>query len=106
MSDHKEAPYTLGEDGFPTSWGEAEHTVYDRVRAFVADAADVSIEDVEPSANIFEELKIDSLGLVLILVNLEDEFKVPRVDDDSEAAMQLLTPIDIVEFAMDAGGLR
>jgi acyl carrier protein len=103
MTDH---PREVGPDGLPATWGDAERAVYERVKVFVADAADVSIEQVRPGVNIFEELNVDSLGLVLILVNLEDEFEVPQVEDDREAGKKLLTPIDIVEFAMDAAGLR
>lgn len=106
MTDEIEERSALGRDGLPVHWGEQERHVYDRVMAFVADAADVDIDAVTPSINIFEELKVDSLGLVLILVNLEDEFEIPRVEDDREAGKQLLTPIDIVEFALETAGMK
>lgn len=95
-----------GADDLPVAWGDPERTVYERVKVFVADAADVALEQVLPGLNIFEDLKVDSLGLVLILVNLEDEFGVPQVENDQETGRNLLTPIDIVEFAMEAAGLR
>lgn len=106
MSESQRTGADLGGDGLPPSWGDAERHVYERVRAFVADAADVAIEDVTPNINIFEGLKVDSLGLVLILINLEDEFNVPKIEDDRAVNEQLQTPIDIVEFAMKAAGMR
>lgn len=100
------AGLALGNDGLPTGWSEVERAVYERVRCFVADAADVEPERVTPSVNIYEELKVDSLGLVLILVNLEEEFNIPQAEDDREAAERLRTPSDIVEFAVNAARLR
>jgi acyl carrier protein len=106
MSELQDGSPKIGTDGLPLAWGDAERHVYLRVRAFVADAADVPLDKVTPSINIFEDLKVDSLGLVLILINLEDEFNVPKGEDDSVVGEQLQTPINIVEFAVQAAGMR
>lgn len=90
----------------PTRWNDAELAVYERVRHFVADAADVELAAVTPNVDIFEQLKVDSLGLVLILVNLEDEYNLPQRENSAEVGRLLRTPVDIVEFAMSAVGRR
>jgi len=106
MSELQDSSLESGADGLPLAWGDAERHIYFRVRAFVADAADVPMDKVTPSINIFEDLKVDSLGLVLILINLEDEFDVPKGEDDSAVGEHLQTPIKIVEFAVRAAGMR
>lgn len=85
-------------------WGAAEWAVYEKVRAFVADAADVDLEQVTPDVDIFQQLKVDSLGLVLVLINLEDAFGVPEPEDLKEVGPQLSTPAAIVRFAIQAAG--
>ena len=94
------------QNALPAGWSDVERSIYERVRHFVADAADVELDEVTPLVDIFEELKVDSLGIVLILVNLEDEYDIPQPEDDREATKNLRTPVDIVEFAMSAAGLR
>jgi len=83
------------------SWGDAEWAVYERVRAFVADAADAKLEDVEPHTDIVKELGVDSLGFVLIFINLEDEYGIAEPENFDEIGPTLRTPADIVDFALD-----
>jgi len=89
--------------GDPTAeWTPVHWAVYEKVRAFVADAADVTLDAVHPQTNIFTELGVDSLGLALILVNLEDEYSVTEPENIREIGPQLDTPIAIVDFALAA----
>lgn len=85
-------------------WGEREWLVYAKVRDFVADAADVPLEAVTPEVNIFEDLKVDSLGLVLIMINLEDTFGVQEPENVEDIGPQLQTPAAIVAFALEVAG--
>ena len=87
-------------DDRTATWAEAEWSVYGKVRAFVADAADVPLERVEPTTHLYEELEVDSLGFVLIFINLEEDFGISEPENFEELGQSLLTPADIVEFAL------
>ena len=91
-------------DSRTAAWSEAEWSVYKNVRAFVADAADVSIDQVEPATDIYEELEVDSLGFVLIFINLEETFGISGPENFEELGPTLKTPADIVEFALALAG--
>ncbi|MCO4875573.1 acyl carrier protein [Paraburkholderia caribensis] len=77
----------------------AREYVMSRVLAFVADAADAPLDRVHEDTDIFSGLGIDSLGLVLILVNLKDTFGVPEPVSEAGWA-SLRTPDDIVFYAI------
>lgn len=83
------------------SWGDTEWAVYEKVRAFVADAADVKLQDVEPHTDIFKDLGVDSLGFLLIFINLEDEYGISAPGNFDDVGPTLRTPADIVAFSLD-----
>ena len=93
-------------DDKTAAWGKAEWAVYEKVKAFVADAADVPLERVQPDTHLYEELEVDSLGFVLIFINLEEAFDVAEPENFDELGETLLTPADIVEFAIELAGQR
>ncbi|WP_018236251.1 phosphopantetheine-binding protein [Ensifer sp. BR816] len=90
----------------PPEWGDAERSVFLQVRAFVADAADVPLERVTPEVNLFDDLGIDSLGLLLILINLEETYGLKVPGNLEELGPQLSTPSSIVIFALDAAASK
>lgn len=87
-------------DDRTVDWGAAHWAVYERVRCFIADAADVELDKVHPTIDIFEDLGVDSLGMALIMLNLEDEYAVEEPDNIREISPDLNTPVAIVEFAL------
>lgn len=63
----------------------------DVIREFVADAADCALEDVGNDTNIFDELEVDSLGIVAILIDVAYTFDVP--EPTSEAAYKSMDSV-------------
>lgn len=76
-----------------------------KVVAFVADAADVSIERVKPDTHMFEELAIDSLGVVLIFINLAETFGIPEPPPEFDLK-GLTTSAAIAAYALEATSKR
>ncbi len=71
----------------------------DRVRAVIADALYVDLEQVEPSANLMADLGAESIDFLDIMFRLEKEFniKLPRGEIEQKARGQLSD----AEFAVD-----
>jgi len=56
----------------PTNDGE----LLDRIRAFIAEAADVQLDAVGSDTNIYTELGVDSLGGSCIFIDISYEFGI------------------------------
>ncbi|MEN9836010.1 MAG: acyl carrier protein [Pseudomonadota bacterium] len=71
----------------------------DRVRAVIADALYVDLEQVEPGANLMADLGAESIDFLDIMFRLEKEFniKLPRGEIEQKARGQLSE----AEFAVD-----
>lgn len=56
----------------------------EKIQAMLADALNLPIEKIAPDARIVEDLGADSLDVVELLSQLEDEFGITIPDDDVE----------------------
>ena len=80
-------------------------TVYDRVKAIVADKLDVSDDAVVPEASFVDDLNADSLDLAELIMAFEEEFS----DDDNtleisdEDAENIRTVNDAVTYLSERG---
>lgn len=72
--------------------------VEERVREFVADAADLPVADVGIDDNLYEDLGVDSLGAMSIFVDLSYEFGI--AEPKSEEVEQVDTPRKLVAFVL------
>ena len=68
-------------------------TVYERVKAIVADKLDVDEAAVVPSASFVEDLSADSLDLVELIMAFEEEFSNGdrKIEISDEQAGQITT---------------
>ena len=66
-----------------------------RVKKIVADRLDVDEADVKPEASFKEDLEADSLDVVELVMELEDEFDLEISDEDAE---KILTVGDVVAY--------
>ncbi len=55
----------------------------DRIRDFIADAADKPLDAVGPDTNIYTELGVDSLGGACIFIDISYEFGMAEPEDAS-----------------------
>ena len=64
----------------------------EKIQAMLADALNLPIEKVTPDAKIVDDLGADSLDLVELLSQLEDEYGITIPDDEVES---LVTVADV-----------
>jgi acyl carrier protein len=72
-------------------------TLLNRIRDFVADAADCPVGQVGPDTDLYEELRVDSLGAAAIFIDISYEFKIPEPAQAADFAL-LNTPSKIVLY--------
>ena len=65
----------------------------EKIQAMLAEALNLPLEKVTPDAKIVEDLGADSLDVVELLSQLEDEYGIMIPDDEVES---LVTVADVV----------
>ena len=75
-------------------------TVFERVKAIVADKLDVDADAVVPSASFMDDLNADSLDLAELIMAFEEEFSddANKVVISDEDAGQIATIQDAVDY--------
>lgn len=58
--------------------------VFDRVKAIIVERLGVDEEKVTPTASFKDDLGADSLDVVELVMELEDEFDMEIADEDAE----------------------
>ena len=56
----------------------------EKVKEIIADQLDVPEAQLEPTASFVDDLKADSLGVVELVLALEQEFEIEIPDEDTE----------------------
>jgi acyl carrier protein len=56
----------------------------DGIRHFIADAADIAIETVDPDVNIYEALGVDSLGATCVFIDISYEYGIPEPEAETD----------------------
>lgn len=68
--------------------------VFERVKEIIVDQLDVEEEEVTMEASFRDDLEADSLDVVELVMELEDEFDMEIADEEAE---QIVTVGDAVE---------
>lgn len=58
-------------------------------------------EKIAPDANFEEDLEVDSLGVVELLMAMEDEFEVKIPDEEAEDIRTVGQAVDLVKAKLD-----
>ena len=66
-----------------------------KIKEILADQLDIELEDIRDDSDIQEDLEADSLDVMDIMTEIEDEFDI-EVED--EAIEELRTPQKIAEY--------
>ena len=69
--------------------------IFENVRNALAQQFEVDPETITPDTNLIDDIGADSLDIVELIMELEDEFGIKMSD---EAAMELSTVGRIVEY--------
>ncbi len=75
--------------------------VFETVSKLIADQLKVSVEKVVPEAHLVEDLGADSANIMVLIMDLEDEYQM-QVEDS--AITELRTVGDIVAYIEKATG--
>lgn len=70
---------------------------FDKVVEIIVDKLGVSPEEVTPEALIIDDLGADSLDIVELIMDMEEEFGVEIPDDEAENLISVQNIIDYIE---------
>lgn len=73
----------------------AESETFDRLKKIIVDRLDVDEADITPTASIKDDFGADSLDIVELIMEIEDEFGIEISDEDAE---KLVTVEDAVKY--------
>jgi acyl carrier protein len=68
----------------------------DRVKRIVVDRLGVDIDEVKPEAHFKDDLGADSLDIVELIMELEDEFDMEIADEDAEKMSTVQSVVDYI----------
>ena len=69
--------------------------MFEEVRAIIAEKLNVDQEEIKLESSIVDDLGADSIDLIELIMNLEEEYGVSISDEE---AVKLKTVGDVVEF--------
>lgn len=55
-----------------------DYALMDQIAQFVADATDLNVKDIGPDMDLFTELGLDSLGIVMVHVEMAMMWRLPE----------------------------
>lgn len=68
---------------------------FDKIREIIARQLDLDIDSIKPDSNLIDDLKADSLDIVEMIMDLEQEFDVEIPDEELP---KVQTVADIVKY--------
>lgn len=72
--------------------------LYTKIAESIADQMNLDVSAIKPESRLIEDLKADSLDVVAMIMEVEQEFDLQIPDEDM---MKLRTVNDIVEYLSD-----
>jgi acyl carrier protein len=86
-----------GDNPRPPQWEERSVAVEERVIEIVCENLAVNKEQVTRSTNFIEDIGADSLDIVELIMELEEEFDIQIPDDQAEKIKTVGEAIDYIE---------
>lgn len=71
--------------------------VEDRIKDIIVEQLGVSAEEVVPEASFIDDLGADSLDIVELVMQLEEEWDIEIPDDDAEKIQTIQDAINYIE---------
>lgn len=71
--------------------------VFEKVRGVIVEQLGISAEDVKETATFVEDLAADSLDIVELVMQIEEEFEMQIPDSDAE---KIVTVGDVVDYIL------
>ncbi len=83
---------------------QTKDEVIARIKALIAQSLGVSADEIVPDASFIDDLGADSLDIVELVMQIEQEFNVEIPDDDAEKILTVQDAIDYINNHVDAAG--
>ena len=79
---------------------EVMATIYERVKALVADKLDIDEDAIVPSATFVDDLNADSLDLAELIMAFEEEFSTEdnKIEISDEEAAEIVTLQNAIDY--------
>lgn len=77
------------------------NAVSERLTGVLVSELGLDADKIEDEAHFEEDLDVDSLGVVELLMALEDEFDVKIPDEDAESIVTVGQAIDLVQGKLE-----
>ncbi|MEA2102429.1 MAG: acyl carrier protein [Thermodesulfobacteriota bacterium] len=71
--------------------------IQQRIIGFVAEQLDMDVSEIKPEMSFADDLGADSLDLVELIMNVEEEFNIEIADDEAEKIKLVKDAIDFVK---------
>ena len=71
--------------------------MFEKVQAMLAEALNIPVEKITPDAEIVKDLGADSLDLIELLTQLEDEHGIVIPDEDVEGLSTVADVVAVLE---------
>ncbi len=78
-------------------------SVMEKLRDIVVEELGVSPEDVKPEARFIEDLGADSIGVMELVMKLEEEFGMKIPDEDVEKLRTVGDAVKYIEERLSSG---
>ncbi|WAM30883.1 acyl carrier protein [Caldicellulosiruptor naganoensis] len=69
--------------------------IFEKVRKIIADKLDIEVDKITPESSFLDDLGADSLDIVELIMELEEEFNIEIPDEDAE---KIRTVADAVKY--------
>lgn len=76
--------------------------VFERLREVIAEELGVSADEIKPESRFIEDLGADSIGLMELVMKLEEEFGIKIPDEDVEKITTVGDAVKYIEEHMSS----
>jgi len=71
--------------------------IFEKVRKIIADKLDIEPDKISPDASFLDDLGADSLDIVELIMELEEEFNLEIPDEDAEKIRTVADAVTYIE---------